>query len=262
MENKFSLNIIHSVTEANINFYASPFVHPKRTMSQHDFIYMLDGEWQLGQNGEVYNIKKDDLLILGANNMHYGISPCAPKTKTMYFHVKSEAKDLDIPDLSLPSLFTSPGKNVKKVFSEIVRAILSGNKRKANLYFELLLLELDETKRHIGAVEVAAKIKNLIHDNPEVFFSNEELAQAANVSVKTAENKFKAAYGKTIHAYILDFKIKEAITTFEVFPEMSIKEIAYNLGFYDEYHFSKQFKKITGKSPSEYKRRQNKKYIR
>ena len=32
------------------------------------------------------------------------------------------------------------------------------------------------------------------------------------------------------------------------------KEVAYNLGFYDEYHFSRSFRKITGKSPSEYRK--------
>ena len=64
-----------------------------------------------------------------------------------------------------------------------------------------------------------------------------------NVSVKTAENKFKAMFGTMIHQYILDFKINEAISYFEKFPEITIKETAYNLGFYSEYHFSKQLKK-------------------
>ena len=77
-----------------------------------------------------------------------------------------------------------------------------------------------------------------------------------NVSVKTAETKFKSVQGKTIHQYMLDFKIKEAISYFDIFPEISIKEIAYNLGLYHEYHFSKQFKKIIGISPSNYKKQQ------
>ena len=53
---------------------------------------------------------------------------------------------------------------------------------------------------------------------------------------------------------MLEYKIKEAISYFDMFPEMSIKETAYNLGFYDEYHFSKQFKRIVGVSPHKYKK--------
>ena len=73
--------------------------------------------------------------------------------------------------------------------------------------------------------------------------------------MKTAENKFKEKFGITIHKYILDFKIKEAVHYFDVFPDISVKEVAFNLGFYDEYHFSKQFKSIMGISPLGYKNR-------
>lgn len=68
---------------------------------------------------------------------------------------------------------------------------------------------------------------------------------------------FKAVQGQTIHQYMLEYKMKEAIAYSDIFPEISIKEIAYNLGFYDEYHFSRQFKKIIGISPSRYKKRRS-----
>ena len=35
---------------------------------------------------------------------------------------------------------------------------------------------------------------------------------------------------------------------------LTLKEVAVTFGFYDEYHFSKQFKKIMRVSPSKYKR--------
>lgn len=98
------------------------------------------------------------------------------------------------------------------------------------------------------------KIKNIIHQNSERFFRNSELVALAVVSLKSAETKFKALFGVTIHQYILHFKVEQAMATLKTFPEMSLREIAYNLGFYDEYHFSRQFKKATGLSPSTCKR--------
>ena len=258
MKNVFSDKNIHTITDANINFYTVPFIHPTRKMHEHDFIYLLHGEWSLGQNGKTYDLCEDSLLILFAGNNHYGVTPCRAGTKTMYFHVTCEDGDVFGEDDSLSCIDTlinaSHNKNIKKLFSEVVNAKLSGEQRKANLYFELLLCELTSQKTYLKEITVAQKIQSIIHEYPERFFGNEELAHMMNVSVKTAEIKFKAAFGKTIHQYILDFKIREAMAYFDRFEDISVKEVAYNLGFCDEYHFSKQFQKHTGISPSKYKK--------
>ncbi len=254
MKNYFSSIKRHTVTEANFNFYATPFVHPKRKMKEYDFIYLLSGKWKIGQNDEVFDLKDDSLLILAANNTHFGISPCSAGTKTMYFHV-SASEDAFSDCICLDSLFdASFNKNIKKLFEKTVNEKLSQNQRKADIYFELLLCELAENAAFTEDSGIASKIKSIIHAHPEKFFSNKELAAMVKVSTKTAENKFKALFGITIHQYILKYKTDEAILYFKNFPHMSLKEIAYNLAFYDEYHFSKQFKKITGVSPSQYKR--------
>ncbi len=257
--NIFSDNTVHTVTGANINFYTAPFVHPKRSMQEHDFIYLLHGEWSIGQNDETYDLKEDTLLILFAGNTHYGVTPCKADTKTMYFHVSFERGDSYGKDMTSPSCIetcinASNNSNIKKLFESVVNAKLSGEQRKANLFFELLLCELANPQNSYKELNFAQNIKNIIHAYPEKFFSNAELAQMSNVSVKTAETKFKAAFGKTIHQYILSFKIQEAMAYFDKFEEIGVKEVAYNLGFCDEYHFSKQFLKHTGISPSKYKK--------
>jgi len=260
MKNVFSQEKLHTVTEANINYYANPFVHPKRIMKDHDFIYLISGKWKFGQNKKVYDLKKDHILILAANHKHYGISPCEAGTKTMYFHADCIQGDYSAESLRENTDFistlidVSSNQNIKKLFSYIVNSKLSDEQRKADLGLELLLSELSHLQIYSTDNTVAGKIKNIIHQNPESFFSNSELAKKVNVSVKTAENKFKAEFGITIHQYIIAFKIEEAVSYFNSFPKMSIKEISANLGFYDEYHFSKSFKKHKSVSPAEYRK--------
>ncbi|MBE7029894.1 MAG: helix-turn-helix transcriptional regulator [Ruminococcaceae bacterium] len=266
MKTIFNMEKKHTITEANVNFYATPLVHPSRCMQEHDFIYMLQGEWIMGQNGEHFRLQNDSLLILTAGCQHYGVKACPPETKTMFFHVSCEAGDMLVQDDKICSLphavcidtFNEAGgnKNIKKYFSEIVNCKLYGNQKKADAWFDLLLCELAQSRVERGENDVAMFIENIIHNNPERFFSNRRLAQMAKTSLKTAETKFKAQFGVTIHQYMLSYKVEQAIFYFKTFPDMSMKEIAYSLGFYDEYHFSKQFKKVMGTSPSEYKKQE------
>lgn len=255
MKIHFNTQARHKITKANVNYYANPFTHPSRKMNEHDFIYMLDGEWKMGQDDEEYTLKSNSLLILGAGHRHYGISPCRKNTKTMYFHVSLENGD-GLTDGEPIDCFTdaTANKSIKRIFHEIVKAKLSDNDRRASILFDLLLCEIRESKHQTDKGATGERIKGIIQQNPERFFTNSELAQMAGVSVKSAETKFKELFGISIHQYILQFKIEQAVSYLKGFPEMSIKEIAFNLGFYDEYHFSKQFKKILSISPSQYKK--------
>ena len=255
MKTTFNFFTNETITEANINFYSKPFIHPRRKMNEHDFIYLVEGEWKFGQNQEVFEIKKDNILLLTAGHEHFGISPCKANTKTMYFHVSNsdDAKVYNDKIVIDSFIDVSSNKNIKKLFSEIVNSKLLNKEKKAQTYFKLLLLELQEQQTKSATLDIAEKIKEIIHDNPEKFFSNQEIAKLVNVSTKTAETKFKKTYGQSIHKYMIEFKIFEAISFFNIFPEMTIKEISINLGFYDEYHFSNRFKQLIGISPQKYK---------
>jgi AraC-like DNA-binding protein len=256
MGSRFEAPLTHSVTMANINYYSVPFTHPTRRMCEHDFIYMLDGEWTMQQNGREYTQRKDTVLILAAGNLHGGVTPCTAGAKTMYFHVQRLPGDeAESGAEGLPTYVdASLNPNIKALFSRVVDLKLAGEQRRADLFFELLLTELSRAVSESAESDVAVHIRNAIHRYPERFFTNRELADSANVSVKTAETKFKAAFGVTIHKYITDFKIRKAVWYLDTADKISVKNVAYNLGFYDEYHFSNVFKQVMGVSPLAYRR--------
>ncbi len=256
----FNTQTRRHITEANANFYATPFKHPSRTMNDHDFIYLIDGEWDFLQNNTKYTLKNDSLLILSANHHHDGASFCRAGTKTMYFHASLEEGDrsefsCEDEEKALRSLTdASQNREIKKAFWNVVNAKLAGHDEKASIYFDLLICELLEYAKQKNYTSDAEKVKDIIHRNPEQFFSNRELAEQIGISLKGLETKFKTQFGITIHQYMLQFKIQQAQRDLMNFQEMSIREIAHNLGFYDEYHFSNQFKRMIGLSPQQYRR--------
>ena len=64
-------------------------------------------KWKLGQNDEIYDLKKDSLLILGAGLTHKGLASCAAGTKTMYFHVSRNDGDLIYADVDFDGIVSA-----------------------------------------------------------------------------------------------------------------------------------------------------------
>lgn len=67
---------------------------------------------------------------------------------------------------------------------------------------------------------------------------------------------FKAETGKSIIEYFIDMKI-ELAKQLLLEGKLSVKEISAELSFNEPNYFTKTFKKVTGMTPSEYKKRAN-----
>ena len=76
-----------TITSANYITSVNGMLHPARTMSEHDFLYILDGTWEVIEEGIPYELQTDDLLILCAGRYHTGVQLCNPGNRHMYFHV-------------------------------------------------------------------------------------------------------------------------------------------------------------------------------
>ena len=64
---------------------------------------------------------------------------------------------------------------------------------------------------------------------------------------------FKEAIGITPLQYQLHLRISDAATLLNTSHE-NVSEIAFQCGFADSNYFSRQFKRITGMTPSEYRK--------
>lgn len=83
----------------------------------------------------------------------------------------------------------------------------------------------------------------------------DELADCCSVSKQQVTRYFKAAFNETPINYIIKYKITKAKELLFNYPQLTVTEIAYELGFSDQHYFSRIFKKISGETPSHYKYR-------
>jgi AraC-like DNA-binding protein len=68
-------------------------------------------------------------------------------------------------------------------------------------------------------------------------------------SYETFRKKFKSRYGVSPHQYRQRCLMQRACTLL-LNRRLSVKQTAAVLGFCDEFHFSRLFKKVTGRPPS------------
>ena len=91
-------------------------------------------------------------------------------------------------------------------------------------------------------------IRLYIEEHPLDRLNLVELSKRANLSKRYLSEIFKQQYGQTPKEYMIQIRINQARFLLQESTK-NIQEIAYMLGYADQYAFSKQFKKMTGISP-------------
>ncbi|MBY3621528.1 helix-turn-helix domain-containing protein [Acinetobacter sp. CUI P1] len=122
---------------------------------------------------------------------------------------------------------------------------------------EILLLfareqSLTDTFRHTEL----NKILIYMHKNIDKPFRVDELVKQSGLSRTSFFTRFRSITGLSPSHYMLRLKLESAKASLDT-TTLSVKEIASTLHFYDEFHFSKWFKKSYGLSPTSYRRLNN-----
>ena len=123
-------------------------------------------------------------------------------------------------------------------------------------------LELMEDKKSILIEKVKNIIVEMIHYSDEPLKTNfsDYLSKKLNYDYNYISNLFSEVKGTTIEHYIIAHKIERAKELL-VYNELSLTEIAYKLHYSSVAHLSNQFKKVTGLTPSFFKKMKHKRLI-
>lgn len=116
-------------------------------------------------------------------------------------------------------------------------------------------LELLENKKSILIEKIKNVITEMIHysdEIPKVNYSD-YISEKLGYDYTYLANTFSEVKGITIQQFIIIHKI-ERIKELILYDELNLTEISYKLHYSSPAHLSNQFKKITGLTPSFYKK--------
>jgi YesN/AraC family two-component response regulator len=158
--------------------------------------------------------------------------------------VKAAAEELNIPYSAVDLGFIEIDEKLSESVLEKFKAKLlkSG-------------LEILDDKRSILIEKIKNVVIEMVHyadEFPKVNFST-YLSEKLGYDYTYLSNLFTEVKGTTIQEFIILHKIEKAKELI-MYNEMSIADIAYTLNYISASHFSTQFKKVTGLTPSFFKK--------
>lgn len=252
------------VYEDDCRVYGAIYAHWHK---ECEIIYIVDGKGELRINQKCFPLTKGDFILIGSEEIHY---------------IESDKKDI----LTFQSIvfdyniLTERGESVhypilKYVFKKdeiseiysLFQLLIAAYKEESENY-ELLIkshlykiIYLLLKYQYIGYVVtnerssdvVMKEVSDYINQHYNEDLKSEKLAEMAGYSKYHFTKVFKDYTGKTVVEYINQLRLNKSIDLLLNF-NLTISEIAFELGYDNVSYFIKRFKTMTGKSPSQYKK--------
>lgn len=239
--------------------YEDPDYYIRRVDSPEIVIeYVMSGKGYIKRNGKESPVGPGDMYVLPLGDDHeYYSDPVNPYRK-IWFNAEGPLFD------ELASLYGIRGKCIfhsldgydllEKMLHLCEDKSLSGDE--INTRASLILHEIVMRMSTHGTDEIDEDAEKLriyldMHITDQV--SLKDLSEHIFKSESQTVRIFKKAFSITPYDYLLKAKISLS-KRFLRNTTITIKDVAYRIGFNDEHYFSNVFRQKTGMSPSEYRR--------
>jgi AraC-like DNA-binding protein len=115
-----------------------------------------------------------------------------------------------------------------------------------------LTRNLDVTRHGLGPGAGFGSVLAYLRDHYHTTVTNRRLARLAHLSVRAFERKFRASFHLTPQKYLRKLRMRMASRAL-VYSGGSMADVAIACGFSDQSHFTREFRRHFGRTPSEYR---------
>lgn len=216
----------------------------------------LSGAWHYHRDGERYDLGPGHVTV-GSPGDEYGCahSPSHPNSNVLI------SLTADAIGEESEQLFKSGVMVMESLTGYIVRAAdCSDNDEFDSLVFQIFDLvshaSYNGERRRVTCRLRAERVKRYIEHHFAENLTLADLAKSVGVNPYTCLRQFSASQGETPFAYITRCRVDKAKRLLKS-KKLAIEEIANQSGFTTHSYFCRTFKRITGLSPTEFRRRES-----
>ena len=254
--------------------YEDPFWHYHPEL---ELAYIIDGSGKLHVGNHVSFYNDGGLILIGPNLPHYGfMDRLSRKNNQIVVQMKEDFLGtgfLNVPETkSIVELFNRSKSglsfygNTKKVIGNRITDLphMTPVEKITSLIIILDQLAQSEEYNILNAEGMAITVQHQDNDRIDIIYdyvrehfqrnlSLDEIASLVNMTVPSFCRFFKKYTRKTFVTFLNEVRIVHACKLISE-ERMTITEVCYECGFNNFSHFTKSFKKVTGKTPSEYRK--------
>lgn len=235
--------------------------------NENIFIYCEEGSGWIEYKNEHYEIQKNQAFILPANEAHaYGSGKINPWS-IYWFHFRGENVSMFSSIIgrrvTLPDSDKSRYRDRFLLFEEMYQNLEMGYSPENLEYVSFCLMHFLASVKYLNQYREINNVKEtdliqksilFMKDRLEGKITLKEIADHLGYSVSRFSALFLENTSYSPMDYYHQLKVQRACSYLQ-FSDLKLKEIAFRLGYYDPFHFSKVFKQEMEITPTEYRKR-------
>ena len=248
-----------------MGFYPKAHRHRMLRQTHESFllIYCTAGKAKLTVNNELFSVASGDTILLVPGMAHSYQADTEDPWTIYWVHFTGDKAEAYTRFLNLQPGPNPIGMQARLIseFDELLNIrrqclTLKGFVQAAN-HLKMLLCDVGvlakKRRERLSAHMEMSELLDYMQNNMDRDLDLKELAQLANMSKYHFIRRFKESTGHTPIQHFIQLKMERACHLLDT-SDAAIKSIAAQLGFSDPLYFSRQFRKVTGTSPQEYRK--------
>ena len=267
--------------EGNIETYHQRSHHPRRrNLGYFDLILVTKGTLFLEENNIQYEVKKNEILLLAPNHLHFSYEESEADTSFYWLHFYTETEWFETtnpiflnPTFKIPQLhfhnkvYTLHIPKHQKITNvsftvDTIKKLLQNTKENDDfIFFENqklfidLLKQLEIKKEHFNtSQELAQSIKDYLYKNLSKNITSDILSDEFHFHYNYLARIMKKYYGTTPIEYLNELRLVYSADLL-LQTSLPIQTIAEKSGFKTVPYFSNSFKKKYDISPKNFRKK-------
>jgi AraC-like DNA-binding protein len=226
---------------------------------------VFEGSGIVEVNGKDYLFVPADMLFICPRDRCLFFTGPARRWKKIYMVFRAEGaagtiiKQLQLEGVCHIRLTQTAFRRARQKFASLVKAVRdkpSGfSEHVSALGYELLLIAghaAHAEQPRVSYPELVKRALRHIEDNTATPLTVDNIARAAGCSRQYLSTLFTIHLGVGVHEWLTLSRINRARRLLETTSD-SIEEVATSVGYGDQFHFSRVFRRLTGQSPLQYR---------